>query len=69
MADYAHKAVATGMVYIATVAEYDLYYHCVAGLVGEGLTAIWSASVRKPHGSARNSDSPTRWVFCSRRQT
>ncbi|KAF8550731.1 farnesyl-diphosphate farnesyltransferase [Imleria badia] len=44
MADYAHKAAATGSIYIATVAEYDLYCHYVAGLVGEGLTAIWSAS-------------------------
>jgi farnesyl-diphosphate farnesyltransferase len=32
------------MVYIATVAKYDLYCHYVAGLAGEGLTAIWSAS-------------------------
>lgn len=44
MADYAHKAATTGSIYIATVAEYDLYCHYVAGLVGEGLTAIWSAS-------------------------
>jgi farnesyl-diphosphate farnesyltransferase len=44
MADFTHKAVATGMVYIATVTEYDLYCHYVAGLVGKGLTAIWSAS-------------------------
>lgn len=44
MADYAHKAATTGMIYIATVSEYDLYCHYVAGLVGEGLTAIWSAS-------------------------
>ncbi|KAF9236086.1 squalene synthase [Melanogaster broomeanus] len=44
MADYAHKAVTTGLVYLETVAEYDLYCHYVAGLVGEGLTRIWSAS-------------------------
>ncbi|KAG8221192.1 squalene synthase [Butyriboletus roseoflavus] len=44
MADYAHKAATTGSIFLATVAEYDLYCHYVAGLVGEGLTAIWSAS-------------------------
>ena len=44
MADYAHKAATTETVYLHTVAEYDLYCHYVAGLVGEGLTRIWSAS-------------------------
>lgn len=44
MADYAHKAATTGSVYLETVAEYDLYCHYVAGLVGEGLTRIWGAS-------------------------
>ena len=44
MADYAHKAATSGSLYIATVAEYDLYCHYVGGLVGESLTAIWSAS-------------------------
>lgn len=47
MADYAHHAATTGMIYVKTVAEYDLYCHYVAGLVGEGLTAIWSASGRE----------------------
>jgi farnesyl-diphosphate farnesyltransferase len=44
MADYAHKAAKTGKIYIDTVAEYDLYCHYVAGLVGEGLSRIFSAS-------------------------
>ncbi|KII88081.1 hypothetical protein PLICRDRAFT_125235 [Plicaturopsis crispa FD-325 SS-3] len=44
MADYAHKAATTGSIYLETVAEYDLYCHYVAGLVGEGLSGIWSAS-------------------------
>ena len=44
MADYAHQAATSGSLYIATVTEYDLYCHYVGGLVGEGLTAIWSAS-------------------------
>lgn len=44
MADYAHKAASTGTLYIETTAEYDLYCHYVAGLVGEGLSRIWAAS-------------------------
>ncbi|RDB27766.1 Squalene synthase [Hypsizygus marmoreus] len=44
MADYAHKAATTGSIYLETVAEYDLYCHYVAGLVGEGLSGIFSAS-------------------------
>jgi farnesyl-diphosphate farnesyltransferase len=44
MADYAHKASATGSIYVATIAEYDLYCHYVAGLVGEGLSRLFSAS-------------------------
>ncbi|KAG2098291.1 squalene synthase [Suillus discolor] len=44
MADYAHKAATNGTVYLETIADYDLYCHYVAGLVGEGLTRIWSAS-------------------------
>ncbi|KAG5644248.1 hypothetical protein DXG03_008786 [Asterophora parasitica] len=44
MADYAHKAATTGSIYLETIAEYDLYCHYVAGLVGEGLSRIFSAS-------------------------
>lgn len=44
MADFAHKAATTGSIYLDTVADYDLYCHYVAGLVGEGLSRIWSAS-------------------------
>ncbi|KAG6855966.1 hypothetical protein H0H87_008907 [Tephrocybe sp. NHM501043] len=44
MADYAHKAATTGTIYLETIAEYDLYCHYVAGLVGEGLSGIFSAS-------------------------
>ncbi|KZT10188.1 squalene synthase [Laetiporus sulphureus 93-53] len=44
MADYAHRAATTGQLYIEKVAEYDLYCHYVAGLVGEGATRLWSAS-------------------------
>lgn len=44
MADYAHKAATTGAIYLETVEEYDLYCHYVAGLVGEGLSRIFSAS-------------------------
>ena len=44
MADYAHKAATTGSIYLDRVWEYDLYCHYVAGLVGEGLSRLFSAS-------------------------
>jgi len=44
MADYAHKAATTGTIYLEAVSEYDLYCHYVAGLVGEGLSRLFSAS-------------------------
>lgn len=44
MADYAHRAATTGTMYLDTIADYDLYCHYVAGLVGEGLSRLWSAS-------------------------
>ena len=44
MADYAHKAATTGSTYLEAVWEYDLYCHYVAGLVGEGLSRLFSAS-------------------------
>ena len=44
MADFAHKAATTDSTYLATIEEYDLYCHYVAGLVGEGLSRLWSAS-------------------------
>jgi farnesyl-diphosphate farnesyltransferase len=44
MADYAHKAAVTGQIYLDKIEEYDLYCHYVAGLVGEGLSRIVSAS-------------------------
>jgi farnesyl-diphosphate farnesyltransferase len=47
MADYAHKAATTGSIYLATVSEYDLYCHYVAGLVGEGLSRLFSASKKE----------------------
>ena len=47
MADYAHKAATTGTIYLETVAEYDLYCHYVAGLVGEGLSRLFSVSQKE----------------------
>jgi farnesyl-diphosphate farnesyltransferase len=44
MADYAHKAATTGSIYLDATEEYDLYCHYVAGLVGEGLSRLFSAS-------------------------
>ena len=49
MADFAHKAATTDSTYLATIEEYDLYCHYVAGLVGEGLSRLWPAS-RKEAG-------------------
>jgi len=45
MADFAHQAAtAKGIVYIETITDYDLYCHYAAGLVGEGLSRLFSAS-------------------------
>jgi farnesyl-diphosphate farnesyltransferase len=44
MTDFAHKAATTGSIYLEEVADYDLYCHYVAGLVGEGLSRTFSAS-------------------------
>ncbi|KAF5341218.1 hypothetical protein D9611_005929 [Ephemerocybe angulata] len=44
MADFAHKAASTGSIYLERIEDYDLYCHYVAGLVGEGLSRIFSAS-------------------------
>ncbi|KAF5362051.1 hypothetical protein D9756_002090 [Leucocoprinus leucothites] len=44
MADYAHKAATTGVIYLEAIADYDLYCHYVAGLVGEGLSRLFSES-------------------------
>jgi farnesyl-diphosphate farnesyltransferase len=44
MADYAQRAATTSSVYLDTIDEYDLYCHYVAGLVGEGLSRLFSAS-------------------------
>ncbi|KAK2467157.1 hypothetical protein APHAL10511_000706 [Amanita phalloides] len=47
MADYTHKAATTGSIYLETIAEYDLYCHYVAGLVGEGLSRLFSVSKKE----------------------
>ncbi|KAK7041460.1 bifunctional farnesyl-diphosphate farnesyltransferase/squalene synthase [Paramarasmius palmivorus] len=47
MADYAHKAATTSAIYLEKVADYDLYCHYVAGLVGEGLSGLFSASKKE----------------------
>ncbi|KAF8716336.1 hypothetical protein AX14_012410 [Amanita brunnescens Koide BX004] len=47
MADYAHKAATTGSIYLDTVSDYDLYCHYVAGLVGEGLSRLFSVSKKE----------------------
>ncbi|KAG7098792.1 hypothetical protein E1B28_000697 [Marasmius oreades] len=47
MADYAHKAATTSSIYLETVDDYNLYCHYVAGLVGEGLSGLFSASTKE----------------------
>ena len=44
MADFAHKAATTGEIYLEKIEDWDLYCHYVAGLVGEGLSRLLSAS-------------------------
>lgn len=44
MADFAHKAVTTGEIYLEKIEDWDLYCHYVAGLVGEGLSRLVAAS-------------------------
>jgi farnesyl-diphosphate farnesyltransferase len=47
MADFAHRAVTTGEIYLEQVTDWDLYCHYVAGLVGEGLSRLFAASGRE----------------------
>ncbi|KAL0577634.1 bifunctional farnesyl-diphosphate farnesyltransferase/squalene synthase [Marasmius crinis-equi] len=47
MADFAHKAATTSSIYLETVDDYNLYCHYVAGLVGEGLSGLFSASTKE----------------------
>jgi farnesyl-diphosphate farnesyltransferase len=50
MADFAHRAATapnSKPLYLSTIAEYDLYCHYVAGLVGEGLSGLFSASKKE----------------------
>ena len=44
MADYAHQAYKLGTLGLGSLEDLDLYCHYVAGLVGEGLSRLFSAS-------------------------
>ncbi|KAG8936418.1 bifunctional farnesyl-diphosphate farnesyltransferase/squalene synthase [Tulasnella sp. 419] len=47
MADFTYKAAnasSSSSMYVETIEEFDLYCHYVAGLVGEGLSGLFSAS-------------------------
>lgn len=45
MADFAHRAaLSSDPLTLETIAEYDLYCHYVAGLVGEGLSRLFAAT-------------------------
>ncbi|KAI0262355.1 squalene synthase [Gloeopeniophorella convolvens] len=49
MADFAHRAaVSPELLTLETVADYDLYCHYVAGLVGEGLSRLFAATGKEP---------------------
>jgi farnesyl-diphosphate farnesyltransferase len=56
MADFAHQAATSGFIYLEEVADYDLYCHYVAGLVGEGLSRIFSASGKEAEYMAAQLD-------------
>ncbi|KAJ7289294.1 squalene synthase [Mycena rebaudengoi] len=66
MADFAARAEdeKAGVVGIASIEEYDLYCHYVAGLVGEGLSLLFVASGKEPalvaaSYAASKDDTPT----------
>lgn len=44
MADFAHRNVEAGEIYLEQIVDWDLYCHYVAGLVGEGLSRLFAAS-------------------------
>jgi farnesyl-diphosphate farnesyltransferase len=48
MADFAHRAATSATTpYLTSIEEYDLYCHYVAGLVGEGLSRLFSATKKE----------------------
>jgi phytoene/squalene synthetase len=48
MADFAHHAATSSTIlYLTSIEEYDLYYHYVAGLVGEGLSCLFAATEKE----------------------
>ncbi|EJU03842.1 squalene synthase [Dacryopinax primogenitus] len=44
MADFCDRVSPGRSFYVETIEEYDLYCHCVAGLVGEGLSRLFAAT-------------------------
>jgi len=49
MADFAHRAaLSPELLTLDAIKDYDLYCHYVAGLVGEGLSRLFSASGKEP---------------------
>ncbi|KAI9449967.1 farnesyl-diphosphate farnesyltransferase [Lactarius psammicola] len=54
MADFAHRAALSPVpLTLETVQEYDLYCHYVAGLVGEGLSRLFSATGKEAESLAQ----------------
>jgi farnesyl-diphosphate farnesyltransferase len=44
MADYAHAAATSGSIYLEKIEDYDLYCHYVAGVVGEGVSRLFTVT-------------------------
>jgi len=54
MADFAHRAALSPVpLTLETIEEYDLYCHYVAGLVGEGLSRLFSATGKEAQSLAQ----------------
>jgi farnesyl-diphosphate farnesyltransferase len=47
MADYTIRASTSGKVFLTSLEDYDLYCHYAAGVVGEGVSRIFSASAKE----------------------
>lgn len=70
MADFAALATPEQPVAeINSIADYDLYCHYVAGLVGEGLSGLFAASGKERSFIADQLTLPTLWASFSRRLT
>jgi farnesyl-diphosphate farnesyltransferase len=56
IADYAHKAATTESMYLDTIAENDQYCLYAAGLFGEGMSRMFTASAKEVEWLASKTD-------------